>query len=477
MTLKDRLLRPFKGWIPFELSEKRKTRRGFRILTNKKTIITLSSILIMSIVVWQMTPIPPPIPPITPIKPAFLATSEFGGRLRIWDYNYSSGEYEVLWSAESMFYDSIAMGDVNNDGKKEVLGTKTRKGLDGTYYEIIFEVYNEVDSYHWERIKSNGQMEGVKEDQKYKNHEIVVADVDGEPGNEVIMKTHHWLVVYKYSEVEGDFKKLSSTNPFVDGKTVTLESLIIRDIDRDGINEILVSANEEENENKGYLLIYQDFSLTGFVIVPINAHLGPSIQYYVELGNKFRHNSLRVGDLEGDGSIEICSSGYRKESNVSRKWYEGGAFRLEGDLYEVYLFIWDSNGNLLHEIFVYEVHYWDLPTLTFDIGDVDPNHVGDEIAYWFRLGTEEKGSRDYEYNKLTLSYFEESKLNELWSTTTDGGRNLYITDSNGDGENDIVLGGRKNCFYLEIFDENGDTLWKRLKEEVGEGDVMYIASG
>jgi len=445
----------------------------------KRMVILVSSIAIISLAIWSNVLVPiSPITPVTPIRQAYITTSEFGGRLRIWGYNESSGEYEVLWSVESMFYESIAMGDVDNNGKNEVLGTKTRKGSDGTYYEIIFDVYNEVDSDHWERIKSNGQMEGVKEDQKYKNHEIVVADVDGEPGNEVIMKTHHGLVVYKYSEAEGDFKKLSSTNSFVDGKTVTLESLIIRDIDRDGINEILVSANDEEIENKGYLLIYQDFSLTEFVIVPINAHLGPSTQYYVELGNKFRHNSLRVGDLEGDGSIEICSSGYRKESNVSRMWNDGySVYSLEGDLYEVYLFMWDSNGNLLHEIFVYEVHYWGLPTLTFDIGDVDPNHVGNEIAYWFREGTTEKGSSDYEYYKLTLSYFEESKLNELWRTTTDGGRNLYITDSNGDGENDIVLGGRKNCFYLEIFDENGDSLWKRLKEEVGEGDVMYIASG
>jgi len=448
-------------------------------IIDKKAGLTLISITLISLAIWRNILMPiPQIMPITPIRQSYISTSELGGRLRIWGYDESSSGYEVLWSAVSVYYDAIAMGDVDNDGKNEVLGTKTRKATDGSYYEIFFDVYNEADSGRWERIKSIGQMEGVKEDQKYRDHEIVVADVDGEPGNEVIMKTHHWLVVYQYSEVEGDYKKLSSTKLFIDEKMVMLDSVTVGDVDRDGVTEILVSANEEGIENKAYLLIFQDFTLKEFVQVNISAHLGT---YSANSGLSLPlslHNSLHIGDLDGDGYLEICSTGYKKESDTLYKLLQRGAVvTCVGDLYKVYLFVWSHIGELILESQIYETFYWPLPSLVFDIGEIDPNNEGEEIAY--------SDLEPYSH-QLSLCYFEESSLSEIWRTALDGFAytNLYIADSDGDGDNEIVISGMElrseaptGTFYLEIFDEQGKSLWKRVNGEIGELDVTYMAVG
>ena len=457
----------------------------------KRLIVLISSIAIISLAIWRNVLMAvPPITPVTPIRQAYIATSEFGGRLRIWDYDESANGYHVLQNMESAFYEALAFGDLDNDGEIELVGTQIRKSPNDSYYEVSLDIYKAGDNAHWEHVYSIASLEGIKEDKQYKHQEVVVVNVDGKPGKELVVKTHDWLGVYKYSETENKFTKLSSTKVFVEGKRVVFESIVVEDIDNDGLTEIVVSANDYKSEHQGCLLIFQDSSLTHFVQVPVDAHLGPSCPQCVEIVNKKLHHSLRVGDLDGDGSMEICSSGYRKESNVSRKWYEnGGAYRLEGDLYEVYLFMWDSDGNLLQETFVYEVHYWGFPTLTFDVGDVDPNHVGDEIAYWFNVGTEKKESGDYEYYKLALCYFEESTLNELWSATSEGCRSVHIADSDGDGYNQIVVSGffenfwavlskeEKGTFYLEIFDEGGQSLWKRVGGEMGENEVYYMAIG
>jgi hypothetical protein len=479
MTWKDRLLKPFRGWMPVEAPETRNLRRGFLVLTNKKTIFALSSILLTSIVVWQMTLIPPLPPPITPIKPTFLATCEWNGRLRIWSYNQSLGDFQVVHTVERAYYESIALGDIDTDGVSELLCTKTFRTPDDLSFRVALDVYKVLETGCWERITTIHLLEPIEEDRMYSDHEIVVSEVDGKPGNEVVIKTHDWLTVYQYSEESGTLVNLSSKKAVVDEMTVIFESVVVGDIDEDGLAEIIVSANDPTKIQQGYLMIFQDASLQTFEITSIDAHLGPTSPQGVDLGKRYRHHTVHVGDVDGDGDLEICSSGYRcttgeDEWTVEEFWFDENYYR---DTIHLYLFIWDHNGELLCENYISKNYYWHpasaqytgFQTLVFDIGDINLDHIGDEIAYWF--------TSEYEYPHVILSSLEGTELKEIWRTTTDGGRNLYIADADGDGDREIVLGGKYLTYYLEIFDAEGRSVWKRYVSEQGESDVMNIAIG
>jgi hypothetical protein len=115
--------------------------------------------------------------------------------------------------------------------------------------------------------------------------------------------------------------------------------------------------------------------------------------------------------------------------------------------------------------------------IVFDIEELDPDLQGDEIVYWFSGGRETQGVDKWVWWKLTVSHFDGVQLSELWRVETGGGRNVYIADADGDLDNEVIIGGSRARYYLEIYDDIGRSMWVRDVDEVGEGDVMYIAIG
>lgn len=376
------------------------------------------------------------------------------GRLRVWGYTGSG--YENIWSVELVDYYCAAIGDADNDGKREIVAvTRSMNREKGkTSYDIFFDVYKEGESGVWTRS------EAVIEDRTWWANEITITDVDGLPGNEVVMKTPHWLAIYKFSE--GTFKIESSSNSFVGGPMTYLQSVAVGDVDADGLNEIIASARVvgPGAGNEGYLCIFQDITLEDPSIMPIDASMGGK--------------TLRVGNLDDDEYLEICSTGYRS---------------IGSELYQAYIFIWK-----------YMSGEWQLieqpifgpttpePWMHLDVGELNADLPGEEIV----LGT------GPDPDQLILYYLaqdaESYHLEKGWEKTLDYYsvviNYVFVADSDGDGNNEVVVcggggeteyrHGQEGRFYLEVFDVSGEGLsskWSRLGGERGEYSVWYAAVG
>ncbi len=422
---------------------------------------------------------PPPIP-LLELYPVNIVTAQPGGDglLKVWGYPGMEELYDNIWTTEGIHHASVAIGDADNNGLTEIVAPTYRRVREGTgksgkdsYYEMFFNVYNDEENNDEENIWLSSEI--FMEDGPYWTHEITIADVDGlddvngNPGNEVVMITTTQLVVYRYEGAE--FNIISSTIPSVNGYTLDLESVTVGDIDGDNVNEILVSANAEGVDNLGYVLIF-DFdgaTLNPFPeILPIDANLSGQ--------------SLRVGDLNGSEGLEICSTGYRKVD----------------DIYEAYIFIWDSRGSLIndgHRIFA-GFEYENRPWVHLDVGDID-GVLGDEIV----LGSSHP-------DLLILYSWDGNNLNHIGEGINPEGihpgcnimiNKVYIADADCDDVNEIIACGfgrlpsdspRKgkgkplevvNDFYLEVFDAGLSSIWHRIGGDPNknEYEVWYAAIG
>jgi len=413
--------------------------------TNKKHVIVL---ILTAILVISLQPVvavagkpdkPPrkpeePKPEIPPLKlndmNIVTAEPDGDGRLRVWGYTGGDPAYGNIWIAENVHYDSVAIGDVDNDDEIEIVGT--------TGYKVTV----------WKRSAH------VKEDRVFWGNEIIITDVDpsNENGNEVIMITPHRLVVYTY---DGDFNIMSCNNfP----EYLSTVSVTVGDLDNDENKEILVSVIRpgSDHENEGYLYVF-DYGGSN-----LNLLLNPPI----EIDARLNRESLRVGDLNGDGTLEICSTGYRKI----------------GDLYEAYIFIWNHEGiKILDELLLLLLDRTIAPYWTLDVGQLDSDSY-DEIALEMRKPNPE----------IKLYSFTNNLLEEICTIPIDEPSvirgNVLIADSDDDGDNEIVVYGscrsdrssNTGRFYLEVFDYQVDqwaSIWDRVGGEYGEFEVWDAAVG
>jgi len=379
------------------------------------------------------------------------------GRLRVWGYTSEDPTYENIWTAENVHYDSVAMGDVDNDPDTiEIVGTTGYRVTEGkgksrtTYYKIFFNVYKPDESGVWKTS------DHVTEDRVFWGNEIIIADVDptNGNGNEVIMITPHWLAVYTYDEPA--FTIMSSFN-FPEASAT--KSVTVGDLDKDGNQEIIVSViiPGSDHENEGYLYIFEYDNSN------LNLLSDPTIN---DINARLNRGSLCVSDLGGDESLEICSTGYRKI----------------GDFYEVWIFIWDDAGTIILEELLSELDSTIAPYWTLDVGQLDSDSY-DEIALEIREPN--RGIKLYNFD--TTNGLEEICTIPIDDPSVIRG-NVLIADSDGDGDNEIVAYGSARAdpsshtgrFYLEVFNyQEGvwSSIWSRVEGEYGEFEVWSAAVG
>lgn len=461
--------------------------------------ILLLTLLTTSVTVWYTHFTAPP--PITPMRQANLATTEFGGHLRVWNYIASSDEYSNTWSTENNAYLAATFGDLMNDGSTELLAIAIQESPDQPSQWITFDVYAPSGSSQWRQIGSSTDLAGIDVEQHPQNVALFIEDVDGQPGNEVILMTPYYIRLYQYSIASASFNLITSkeTAAFVDGLQVYFESMDIGDVDADGQNEIVLSLNTLDVENHAYIVICHDAALTDYMLFTVDADLGT--QGTLTLSNHAR--SLRLGDLDGDGDLEICSAGHRVE-RVPRTSIGGldegtGGFisvdidvepytwpRVRpGNYYQNILFIWDHKGRLLLEQHFGETfNYYEMIHLA--IGDLDSDSSRDELAL---AASTFMPSRVYIY---ALAEGQLQKLWHSWIRRSSSSRiifySLSIADANGDERNEIIVSGRYQSpvevfsadigtFYLEILDSSGESRWYRLGGATDEREVWYTTIG
>lgn len=144
-----------------------------------------------------------------------------GGKLRIFEYQ-GSNTWKEVWSElinESIVPGAIKVGDVDNDGKNEMV-----VGI--SYYTRKLRVYeykgNNNYSVAWSTYNSGPQS-------------ILIGDCDNDSQNEIICMSYNDIKIYKY--VSGSYSEVWNFS----WQNIYRVSSSIGDLDNDGKNEILVA--------------------------------------------------------------------------------------------------------------------------------------------------------------------------------------------------------------------------------------------
>lgn len=388
-----------------------------------------------------------------------IVTAQAGGpmQLNVWG-NSGEYDYEHIWTAEGIHHPNVAMGDADNDGITEIVAPTYRRvgGKGGAYREIFFNVYKDGEEGIWKSSEAFRESSYPRE--------ITIADVGGIPGNEVVMITDNKLVTFKYSNEFGEFGIISkidlNLSSIVPGQTLILRSVTAGNIDLYYDDEIFVSANVKGG-GQGYVLVFDYCPDEPMLINEISIDAGLSLQ------------SLRVGDLDADGFLEICSTGYRKVD----------------DLYNTFIFIWNAGGESLCDEKIFG--NFELPHLIFlDVGDIGEGN-GDEIL----VGSCNVPISLFGWDETGLAFIRDVTPEDIHPGYRMGINNVNIADAGGGPEKEIIVCGlgrafsdsnRKgkppktvNDFYLEVFDANLDSLWSRVggDSDKDEYEVWYAAIG
>ncbi len=350
--------------------------------------------------------------------------------LKVWG-NVSENDYQQIWSYK-ISHSAVAIGDVDNDpATREIVvphGAKITEGKGKNavpYNRIHLRVYKEGVQGCWRSTYAveNGS---VTQSSLMALYDITIADVDGSPGNEIIIISREWLLIYQYDPDLADFQIIGSIHKSDLEPTLFLNSdrilkfqcVAAEDIDGDSKDEIILSAYvSDENgavDNLGYLMTFQYSDL---------GH--PNVR---EVDARFSGGSLCTGDVNDDESYEICSPVYRKESD---------------GLYYGYIYVWDKTLSLIKQIWTGS-SYTSTPSLKMDVGNVDEVAPGEEIVYATRFPEE----KIVVYNFLSEA-FDSFVLQDDISIFE-----LNVTDYGNDGEEKIIGTGRirsRNLLYHVVF--------------------------
>jgi hypothetical protein len=394
------------------------------------------------------------------LKDNDIVTTEYGpgGKLRVWRKN-SENAYQEVWRIEPVYHSSLAVGNVDdkNDCEivapgvcREVLDRGDRKEFTFRYFLNIYK-QGEKD---WWKTTFYSKEDCVYEEKVFELTETAVGNVDGIPGNEVVLITRHNLGIFKYVSDEKEFRLLRSRDSFFEDKKLLLTSVALGDIDGDDIEEILITADEwvenETPENVGWLLILKMQDEWPQIVKSVEIDANPAFQ------------SLRLGDVIKGGEREIIFPAYRKINGLDNSYILG----------------WDTSGRKIIDKQFYDHGQYTFRRLHLDVKDIMP-YDGDEIIV---------GHHDPQ--ELVYFYWDGTKLAEgsrFPLSANSSLTNVFVSSVNpkGDSPNEIIACGacrthdQPGMFYIELIGFNGDFFseWKRLGGEKEEIGIAYAAFG
>lgn len=411
------------------------------------------------------------------------------GRLHVWNYN--NGNYENTWTAKTFSNYLVKIGDIDGDTKREIITlascseTELKRGENSEYHKFFLCVYKEDEQTAqnemglWKTTYYDDLKNNIKEDENFWPKEMTLSDINNDGIDEIIVITGHWLTiytydsqaVYAYNNSKGVLKKIAEFKPNVAKNPIRLKSVTVANVDEQRGKEIIISANQERREDYGYGFYGWYADKSGYIFIHNFRNGTLELLSHLSVVAFLTNQSIRTGDLDNDGALELCSSGYKQA----------------GDLLQGYLFIWDHNSEWeLHEIPIgvpenLGVNYHretNAPWNHIDVGELNSNHPGDEIV--IALQNQMLVTLCYWKGGKELTTINNVTLYEYFYVRIDS---ISIADSDGDIKNDIIVSGtgksnpNSGRFYLEIFDQDLIRKWYRLGGYPRETEIRSAAIG
>jgi hypothetical protein len=281
------------------------------------------------------------------------------GILRVWREK-GNGAYFETWRIEPVRHTSLAVGNVDDTPGREVVAPGhcreifEQNGSSATRIRFFLNVYK-YDFKDWWKTTFYSPDQCVLEKDNYGFTDIAIGNLDGRPGNEIVLVTAHGLSVYRFDTSSGRILRICTRSSFPDDARPLFRSLCLTDIDNDGMPEILATANEGEEgnvtENKGWLFVFEvkDERL--------------EVSQVVSLNGLSSVHSLRAGDVVPGGPKEAVFPIYRKEKDL---WYASVAG-------------WNPTDGFVFDRLLDDVGSARNTPIFLDVGDLMPANPGDEI--------------------------------------------------------------------------------------------------
>ena len=390
------------------------------------------------------------------LAPAGLMLSEYGNIIastpstsKLVVYGFDGGTYQLYSTIEPESGHHFDIGDVDNDPSTSEIAVARFYAVGpkkNPAYEVCVTVYKEGFSGIWRSCCSSITNTMASSEQ------VLIADVDNDSLNEILVLTHESLVIFKYSTQGLTVLSSMSYPKDYEGLNLNLQSVRVspQDVNGDGLKEIYVSAiipGGIDPTLRGYLMIFPNFRLSTFTLHPSDGQL--------------TNGQLRVGDITGDGDFEICSP---------------GCDYIGGNLYRGYIYVWDKWGNPWTPLAIPETDSSTYKLSKMDIGELRGDIPGLEIAIC--LG---KRLDIYDANNYALNFI--VRRTDFPMIPYGGFNEIRIWDSNGDGVNEINVGGatksRGSSYgcYLGVFNAILNSIWEHAESPRNEGEVFHIAIG
>ncbi len=392
-----------------------------------------------------------------------IVSTEFSlsGTLRVWRKD-TVNSYKEVWKIHPVRHASVAVADIDGDGRDEIIGTAICRELEPkgdrteSSYRFFLNVYKDGVKDWW-KTTFFSKADCVYEGSNFEVAEITCGDVDGLPGNEIIIITKRNLAVFGYDPGLDEIKLMRSRDSFFDDKELFLKSVALVNVDADPAKEIIVTADEWKDQgavpNKGWLMMFkvEDSWLVLIESIPVDANLA--------------YQSLRAGDIIKGEGMEIVTPGYRNNQ---------GKFNS-------FILVYGVNGERLADRKLFELDHSPQRYVHLDVGNLAEHegeeilvghHAFDELVYYYWDGSDlVEGSR----YPLGNNQYVVSLTNILINDTTKAPDQFSEVILCGAGETDDQAGR----MFLELlgFHRGFFPKWRRVGGEQGDIEVSYVAVG
>jgi len=408
-------------------------------------------------------------PSTSPLLPALMTgdiiTTE-SDALKVWRYSFS----DPIWTkkTESNYYSQVAVGDVNSDGKSEIVvpvSKENRPKGSGFRFKIFVDVYKEGSGIP---ISSENYSPGYFTDDSRVIADIAIANVIPEAENhptinEIVLLHWYNLVIFQWDGTNFRIVKRIQARYTDLPLLCYFSGTTTKDIDGDGTEEVFISG-----QNTYYGANFPNY--IGYVYVIDLDNPAGSLQLGSTKDGGFPNGvglgySLSVANLDSDADLEICLPGLLENRPADVSYWKA------------YLLVLDKNqeGNWQWNSAIipgYELEKNVYPYMGLDVGKLYQEGTGDEIA----LYVNQQQVSDFYLYIFTYPF------NKICEYRLQGADRIYdIKIGNICLENKIVVGGaapaldRKNLRkYFEVFSYPCASFWQVFSESGIINDLAIV---